>query len=163
MVSLLDRAFPEDEITIKPVLGVGDNVMAPNAAALLAKPGTVIGTASKDGRLVALSVAVPKREFDPSNPDPETAYVFYAAVEPALQGGGLIAIAARSMESQLKELGYVFLEQDCVKENGYADTISRAYADVIVKQYDHMNYPEIGPQRFFRIDLRRRPIPKAKV
>ena len=158
MVALLDRAFPEDEITTKPAIGIGDNIMAPNAAALLAIPTTIIGTASKDGRLVAISVAIPKSEFDPSNPDPRTAYVFYAAVEPSLQGNSLIAVAARSLESQLKDLGYVFIEQDCVKENGYADTISRAYTNAIVLQYDHINYPEIGPQRFFRIDLNNLPI-----
>ncbi len=156
MVALIDRGFAGDDITTKPVLGVDDDtIMAPSPAALLADPTTVIGTAEVDGRLVAISVAIPKAKFNPQNPDPKTVYIYYAAVEPSLQGRGLIAVAARVLESKLRALGYAYLEQDCVKDNGYADTISRAYAGAIVEQYDHSKYPEIGPQRFFRIDLNR--------
>ncbi len=159
MESLLDRAFPDDDFITKPVLGIDDDIIvAPSLAALFASPSTVIGTAEKDGKLVAMSIAIPKSQYDPSNPDPETAYIYYTVVEPALQGCGLVAIAARSLEAQLRALGYIYLEQDCVKENGYADTISRAYAGAIVDQYDHLKFPENGPQRFFRIDLRCLPI-----
>jgi len=157
MVGLLDRAFPEDDHS-KPVLGVDDHtIMAPNAAALLARPSTIIGTGNMNGQLVAMSVAIPKSVFDPSNPEPDTVYIYYTVVEPSLQGRGLVALASRSLESKLKALGYSYVEQDCVKENGYADTVSRVYADAIVVQYDHTKYPEIGPQRFLRIDLRRIP------
>ncbi len=158
MVNLLDRAFPDDDFVTKPVLGIDDDiVIAPNLANLLANPDTIIGTADKDGKLVAMSVAIPKIQYDPANPDPETAYIYYSVVEPSMQGRGLVAGAARSLETQLKARGYSYMEQDCLKENGYADTISRVYAGSIVEQYDHIKYPINGPQRFFRIDLHRLP------
>ncbi len=104
MEGLLGRAFPEDDMT-GPVLGVDDDtVVASNVASLLTSPSTVIGTAERNGQFVAISVAIPKGELDPNNPDLETAYVYYTAVEPSLQGGGLVADASRSLESQLKEL-----------------------------------------------------------
>lgn len=159
MESLLDRAFPEDEFITKAVLGIDDDIIiAPNVAALLANPSTIIGTAGKDGQLVAMSVAVPKSQYAPNHPDPETAYIYYTVVEPSLQGRGIVALASRSLEAQLKELGYAYVEQDCLKANGYADTISRAYASAIVEQYDHTKYPINGPQRFFRIELSLLPI-----
>ncbi len=162
MVDLLDRAFPDDDFIMKPVLGIDDDIIvAPNVATLLASPTTVIGTVNKDGKLVAMSVAIPKSQYDPNNPDPKTAYIYYTVVEPCLQGEGLVALAAHSLEEQLKTLGYAYFEQDCLKENGYADKISRAYAGAIIEQYDHLKYPINGSQRFFRIDLNLLPIKKG--
>ena len=113
MESLLDRAFPGDDFITGPILGIEDDIIiSPNVATLLAKPSTVIGTAAKDGKLVALSVAIPKSDYDPKNPDLKTAYVYYTVVEPSLQGRGLVVLAARSLEEQLKARGYVYLEQD---------------------------------------------------
>lgn len=54
---------------------------------------------------------------------------------------------------QLLGRGYTFVERDCVIVNGYADSVQKAVGPAIVEVYDHTRNPDIGPERFFRIDL----------
>lgn len=49
--------------------------------------------------------------------------------------------------------GSRYLERDCVMDNGYADKVLRSFQGSIEVTYEHVKFPEVGRERFFRINL----------
>lgn len=156
---LFARAFPDVD-PAAPVLGATDDIeIAPNLAALLANPEVTVAELEKDGQLAGFSLAMPIGTMDPARQAEatETAYIYYTALDPAEQGQGHVGPLMKIMEEKLRAQGYSYVEEDCMTANGYADSVQKNYADAIVESRDHIDFPEIGSQRFFRIDLREVP------
>lgn len=154
-VNLLIAAFP-DINSAEPVTGkTEDIIIAPTLLELLARPEITTSHLTQGGKLLGISVAMPINLMDPDRAaeSEETAYIYFSAIDPFHQGEGLIAKLMDGLHSRLQEQGYSFIERDCVIENGYADKVQRVYAGSIIESYDHTHFPEVGPERFFRIDL----------
>jgi ribosomal protein S18 acetylase RimI-like enzyme len=157
--ALFARVFPEDNPD-DPVLGAtSDVVIAPNLAALLVDSEVTLASQETEGQLAGFSLAMPISRMYPARSAEvhETAYIYYTAIAPDRQGQGLVEPLMRTMVEKLRTRGYSFIERDCRLENGYADKVQAAYAGAIIASHDHETWPEAGPERFFRIDLRRLP------
>lgn len=155
IIGLLGRVFPEDDPNL-PIIGMTADVMvAPTFTALLTDPETVVATAERDGQLAGVSVAVPRIKMGKVEPESDkTAYIYYTAVEPSLQGDGIVGDVMKSLLSQIKERGYEYVERDCMVENGYADKVQKTYQAAIIPEhtYEHDRWG-IGRERHFLIDL----------
>lgn len=157
IIALLDKVFPDDDPNL-PVLGMtSSDEVAPNFTAMLTDPSTVIGTAERGGRLAGVSIAVPRTALggDLQPWADKTAYIYFTAVEPALQGNGVVGDVMKSLLPQLKQHGYDYVERDCMVDNGYADKVEKIYDHALVhdETYDH-DYWGLGFQRHLLIDLR---------
>lgn len=153
--SLLTSVFPEDNPN-SPILGATDDVeIAPNLTSLLHDNSLIVVSLEDDGHLIGCSIAMPIDKMDPSRSDEakDTAYIYYTAISPDRQGVGLVGTLMDSLFQKLEQEGYTYLERDCVIANGYADNVQKNNEAAIVESYDHTNFPEFGPERFFRIKL----------
>lgn len=147
------RAFPEADLDESILGNTDDVVIAPNFRALLNQPDVSVYTLQRSGRLAGFSLMMPIDKMDPSRQgETGTAYVYYAAIDPALQGEGLVGVLSQKMMASAKSGGYEFIEADCMIENGYADNVEKTYGDAVVDKFEHNDFGE-GPQRFFRIEL----------
>lgn len=82
---------------------------------------------------------------------PDTAYVSYTAIEPEYQNKGHLKTLIDAVETELRVIGYEYLERNARVENGYADKITKFYGSRVVCSYDHPS--NLGMLRFFRIRL----------
>jgi hypothetical protein len=132
-----------------------DDIVASNIYDLLNSPTTVLDVIIEDAEVIGASVAIPIGQMDPSRTaeSNETAYIYFTAIAKNRQGERLVGGLMEKQFIRLYEMGYRYAEEDCVTENGYADKVQKNAGEAIVETYDHNNYPDIGPQRFFRIDL----------
>ena len=140
----------------EPVLGQTDDVvMAENLEQLIRQPDTIITTLNEDEQMVGFTLAVPIGVMDPTRAaeSNDTAYIYYTAIEPERIGEGKVEPLMAATVERLRDDGYSFLERDSQISNGYADKIQKTYQDAIVSSRDHLDFPEFGPLRFFRIDL----------
>ena len=140
----------------KPILGMtDDDIAAPNVHEMIRDPDTTIAILSEDGKVIGFSMAIPIGKMNPKREEEsgDTAYIYFTGIEPGQQGQGLVGTLMEDMTDRLKAKGYGFMERDCVLTQGYADSVEKAYHDAIVEQYDHTRWQEVGPERFFRIDL----------
>ena len=140
----------------EPILGISDDdFIAPNVSEMLLAPDTTVATLVEDGEVLGFSVAIPigKMHMARHLESDETAYIYFTGIDPACQGKGKIAVLMDDMVAQLKARGYSFVERDCVLTQSYADNVEKVFAGAIVEKYDHTRWPEVGPERFFRIDL----------
>lgn len=154
---LLVSVFPSLDPSA-PVLGVTDEVeMASHVSALLHDESLVVASLGDNGQLIGCSLATPVDRMDPSRASEarDTAYIYFTAIDPKRQGEGLVGPLMETLLQKLWRAGYSFVERDCVIANGYADNVQQTYRGAIVESYDHTNFPEAGPERFFRIDLGR--------
>jgi len=145
----------------EPILGVKDEVViAPNLRALMERSSTIVTTLEdEDGLLEAFSMTIPLGEMDPRRAiETDTAYVYYIAVQPNLQGEGRVASLMKAMESQLKDQGYGYFELDANISNGFADKLEKAYGEAVVSKRNHAGYEGTGPQRALRVDLSKVPL-----
>ena len=138
------------------VLGLKDeDIVAPDLAGLIRDPENVVATVSDGEKVTGFSVAVPIGKFNPerASESADTAYVYLTGIEPNKQGQGEVGPLMKNLTDELKRQGYSFLERDCVLTQGYADKVGKAYEGAIIEQHDHTRWPEVGPERFSRIDL----------
>jgi ribosomal protein S18 acetylase RimI-like enzyme len=139
-----------------PLPGEKDSdVVATNLHEMVSDPTTIVAELIEDGELAGFSLAVPIGKMDAArvNESNETAYIYFTGVRPELQGMGLVGKVMEDMHGKLQAHGYHFMERDCLIADGYADNVEKAYGDAIVQKNDHTKWPEIGPERNFRIDL----------
>lgn len=162
-VDLLVAAFPDIDPD-DPITGVTDDVeIAPSLRALVSDPSMIVVSIEESGRLVGCSIAMSAARMDPSREDAaDTAYIYFTAIDPSRQGNKLVGAHMTTLFEKIVEQGYSYIEQDCVIENGYADNVQQNYVGAIVDSHDHNNYPEAGPERFFRIELGRLAFKKTR-
>lgn len=131
-----------------------DHTSYDNLSSAFCDPATVAFTLQDNGQLVGFTFAIPIDRFNPTRQREaqETAYLYGTAITPDHQGKKLVKSLTDPLLRTLLKRGYKFVERDAVIPNGYADAISRAYGDSIIESYDHERF-ELGPQRFFRIDI----------
>lgn len=151
---LLVKAFGDIDPTV-PVLGQEDEViLGNNLGDFLNRDDVVIvTTSSEEAELIGVNVVLPMEQMDPDTTHPDTAYIYYTAVSPSAQGNKQIAKLSEATFKQLEMMGYKYVEEDCVAEDGYADNVAKAYKDSITETYTHEKWTEIGPQQRFRIDI----------
>jgi GNAT superfamily N-acetyltransferase len=111
----------------------------------------------RDQRLIGFSLAIPIEDMDPKRTDEsgETAYVYMVAVEPQSQKRGLAGPLMANMRNLLRDRAYAHMEIDVVESS--AEDIARTYEGAIEVTYAHEKFPEVGSQRFFRINLDKMP------
>lgn len=155
--SLARQLFENDDVDLDtPILGETNNdIVAPNIHEMLRDPNNILATLSEDDRLVGFSIAVPMGIMDPTREEEssETAYIYFTGIDPNRQREKLVGKLMEDMHAKLRARGFSFIERDCVLAQGYADSVERAYQGAIVRKYNHAKWKEVGPQRFFRIDL----------
>lgn len=140
------------------VLGMGDDdIVAPSLHELITDPTNTRTTLEEDGKLIGFSMAVPVGKMDPSRQDEsfETAYIYYTGVDPSRQGEKLVGPLLIATGQKLRDRGYAFAEAHMVKTQGFADNVTKNLGPAIVESEDNTWWPEIGPQRFVRVDLSR--------
>lgn len=147
---------PED-----PILGENDHVIAYSSLKeAFQDPQTTTVAAIEGDSLIGYTFALPIDKMSPSrqSESKETAYIYFTAIIEEMRGKGLIGPLLDTLFMELQRNGYYFVERDSKINNGYADTVQKHYEKYpgsIIEMYDHNKFPEIGPERFFRIDINR--------
>ncbi len=146
----------------QPILGMTDNdIVAPNIREMLKDPRNTVATLSEKGEIIGFSLAIPIGVMDPARADEsrDTAYIYFTGITPEWRRKGKVGEVMEKMVRLLRAKGYSFIERDCVLTQekpgieSYADKVERAYRGAIIDQKDHERWPEVGPERFFRIEL----------
>lgn len=153
---LARQVFGEGMDLDEPILGMTDDIIvAENIHEMIHNPANTLGTLVEDENVIGFSLAIPIGVMDPAREaeSAETAYIYFTGVDPKRQGEGLVGEVMKNLVEQLRTKGYSFAERDCLLAGGYADNVEKTYKDSIVEKYNHTRWPEIGPERFFRIDL----------
>ena len=153
---LIRRVFGEEMDLDEPILGMAEtDIIAANIHELIHDSSTTIATLEVDGKVVGASLAVPfeKMKIVSDEEAKDTAYIYFTGVEPDRQGEGLVEAVNDSMIEELKARDYKFVARDSVLTQNYADKVEKAYDDAIVERYYHERWPEIGKQRFLKIEL----------
>ncbi len=133
-----DGAFPESELKV-------DFLDSKNVVVLLKN------IESKE--IIGFTYAKP---FEPETDDSqgklgETAWVCDTIIEKEYRGKGLLRIMMSTLEEELKDRGFKYLERNAMVANNYAENISKHYKDRIIKSFPLDS--RWGPQMFFRIKL----------
>ncbi|MGC1177329.1 MAG: GNAT family N-acetyltransferase [Candidatus Saccharimonadales bacterium] len=140
----------------EPILGItNDVVIAPNLRALLERPSTILSTQEDDNKIIGFNLAIPIGDMNPARAteSTETAYIYFTAVDPSRQGEGLVRLLNEDILKRIAESGYSHAEIDTLIANDYAEIFGKNYQSAIIETYDHERWPEIGKERFFRLDL----------
>jgi ribosomal protein S18 acetylase RimI-like enzyme len=95
---------------------------------------------------------VPRNEHR-SAENKKTAYVSVAAIDPPFQGQGLSIPLFDALADALRARGYEYVELDARREDGFADTLSRRYNDVIETQRPSSNRYLNESMLFLRLRL----------
>lgn len=136
--------------------GTDDVVAYPSLKEAFMSPDTsavVLNDSSGDFAGFTLSVPIGKMYPERSQESEETSYIYFTVLKENFRGQKLVGRMTDFLFEDLAKRGYKFVERDSMLENGYADSISRHYDASIVESYDHERFPEVGPERFFRIDI----------
>ena len=152
--ALASQVFPED-IT-EPIMGMTDkDIVAPNIYEMVNNPENTLATLLEDNKVVGFSLAVPIGKMDTTRTaeSAETAYIYFSGIELSRQGKGLVKTLLDTMMRKLVDRGYSFAERHSVLTQDYADNVEKTYAGAVVEKRDGVWWPEVGPERFFRIDL----------
>lgn len=152
---LARRVFGDEEVD-SPMLGMTEqDVLAANIHELIHDPENTIVTLEEEGQTIGFSVAVPYEKMRIEGPEKtkDTAYIYYSGIDPNRQNQGLVKKLNDDMLNMLSTKGYKFATRDSVMDQDYAEKVEKAYDKAIVERYDHERWPDVGPQRFFRIDL----------
>jgi hypothetical protein len=107
------------------------------------------------GELAGFTLSMPIGKMYPEreSESDETSYIYFTVLQEKFRGQKLVGKLTDPLFVDLANNGYKFVERDSMIEDGYADKISRHYEGSIVESYDHTRFPEVGPERFFRIDI----------
>ncbi|HEY5442754.1 MAG TPA: GNAT family N-acetyltransferase [Candidatus Saccharimonadales bacterium] len=141
----------------EPIKGMNDDdIVAPDFHRMLRDPDNTLATLSEEDKVVGFALATPIGKMNPRRvaESADTAYVYIGGIVPDRQGEGLIRHVSKDIAGKLRDQGYTFAEADCVHSGGYAAKVHKALGGAIVKWEDHPGWPETGPERFFKIDLR---------
>jgi ribosomal protein S18 acetylase RimI-like enzyme len=124
-----------------------------NAVALIKYKNEIIGYSYAMPTTQAYSENDPV--FSGRVKDSTTAYLYNVVIDPRYQGRGLVGKLSSALEDKLREKGYTHLEMDAAIQNGYANSIQKAYGARVIVSHDH---PSIyGEQRYFLLDIQRQP------
>jgi GNAT superfamily N-acetyltransferase len=161
IIGLVHQTIPEFN-TDDPILGSTDeDVLADNFEQLLKDPdATVITIEDESGKHRAFTLALPIGRFDTTRrSESDTAYIYITCVDPAVQHQGLAGSLMRGLHGALLSKGFRYIERDIMLDTGtgFADKVAKNYGDAIVESKQHAKWPELGKQRFFRIDLTKLP------
>lgn len=143
----------------QPLLGETDQIIFfNNTEEAFRDPTSTVVLLWEETTPIGYSLAAPIDRMDPTrkNEASDTAYIYWTVIHKDYQGRKLVGIVSDQLLCELHHQGYGYVERDAVKENGYADSTQRHYQKFpgsIVATYDHTKWPQIGPERFFRIDL----------
>jgi ribosomal protein S18 acetylase RimI-like enzyme len=87
------------------------------------------------GEVVGYSYAVPIGEVTPKREreNTTTAYIKGTAIRPDFQNQGLLPPLLTNLDEQLREKGFIFVEQHARTANGYATTLEKVYDQRIVE------------------------------
>lgn len=159
--ALARQLFGSDMDLDQPILGwTNEDIVAPNVHEMLRDPRNTLATLVEDSGLIGFSIAVPIGVMDATREaeSEETAYIYFTGIQPHRQGEGLVKSLIEDLQRKLVARGYRFMERDCQVTNGYADKVQKAYdaipGAIVGKPYNHARFgPEVGEERFFRIDL----------
>ena len=155
IVKLTEDALSETEE--KPLLGGTDDTIAyANIEAAFLSPDStaVVIRNAQTSDVVGYTLAMPIGRMYPkrSSESNTTAYIYYTVLAEDQRGKGLVGKLMDPLHLELDKKGYSFVERDAHIVGGYADKIIQHYGSSVLDLYDHEKWPEIGPERFFRID-----------
>lgn len=140
------------------LLGGTDEVVAyPGLEEAFQSPETSVITLddSNTGELAGFTLSMPIGKMYPEREGEsnETSYIYFTVLKEEFRGQKLVGQLTDTLFIDLAKRGNKFVERDSMIEDGYADKVSRHYEGSIVESYDHTRFPEVGPERFFRIDI----------
>jgi hypothetical protein len=152
---LLSEAFPGVFSPDQAVLGITDNiVIAPNFEAWLADERTIAVTLlDAFGNVAALNIAVPLASMDPSRSEPQTAYLYYTAVEKMHQGQGQVWELHEKTFERLRAAGYSAVELDAKMAGSYISNLKEIYGDALAETAPPHDNWGFGLEQPLRIDL----------
>jgi predicted GNAT family acetyltransferase len=151
--------FSQLDDPMKPILGdLGSNVLAPNLEVFLRDPNNVIAELKLHNKLIGFSVSIPISRFEPSRfveNDRSTAYIYATVIDETYQHQGLVGTLTDLLMLELQKKGYKIVERDCKIGNGYAGVVEKHYnqSGSIISSQEHCKWPDIGPEKNFRIDI----------
>jgi len=133
-----DKAFTDEEIS-------SDFLNEKNIIVLLKKEET--------SEIVGFVYAKPVEEAEAERvaEKGETAYLWDIIIKQEYRGQHLAGILMNKIEEELKSMNYKYMDLCAVKENNFAENISKTYQGRIVKSEPIDS--KWGPQVFFRIRL----------
>lgn len=104
--------------------------------------------------IVGFTYAMPIGDMDKNrdNESEETAYIGATILHHSYRGHHLVGDMIGSLETELRNRGFEFIERDAVVNHDYAAKIERHYGDRIVKK-SKPHKSKYGPQVFFKICL----------
>ena len=139
----------------EPVIGFNDQELAATHKEFFKRPDAVIEPElDETGKTVGYVYALPIGSYDENRLDEtDTAYIYYAAIDPEYQGRALIWNTRARLFKRLYESGFKYVESDVTHENGYADKVFEKYKDNVVEYRDHFSEEFNVMQRFMRIEL----------
>ncbi len=81
----------------------------------------------------------------------ETAWMWDTVIKKEHRGKGLLGIMMSTLEEELRNRGFKYLERNALIANNFAENIDKHYNDRIIKKFPLDS--RWGPQIFFRIRL----------
>lgn len=92
----------------------------------------------------------PETNDSPAKPG-ETAWMWDTVIGKEYRGQGLLGQMMSTIETELQNKGFKYLERNALVKNNFAENISKHYKDRIIKSFPLDS--RWGPQIFFRIRL----------
>lgn len=143
----------------EPLLGEKDEDTAyTNLEEAFLSPDSTVAILQETGNngVIGYTLAMPIGRMDPNrkSESDETAYIYHTVLLKEERGKGLVGRLSDALFMELARQEYLFAERDSMIDNGYADKIQKHYKGSIIESYDHEKWPDIGPERHFRIDIR---------
>lgn len=92
----------------------------------------------------------PETNDGPAKPG-ETAWMWDTVIDKEYRGRGLLGQMMSTIEKELQNHGFKYLERNALVANNFAENISKHYKDRIIKSFPLDS--RWGPQIFFRIKL----------
>lgn len=96
------------------------------------------------------------KPFEPETDDSpakrgETVWMWDTIIKKEYRGRGLLKVMMSTIEEELKNRGFKYLERNALVANNFAENIGKHYKDRIIKSFPLDS--RWGPQIFFRIKL----------
>jgi hypothetical protein len=151
-----------------PLLGQTDDVIAfPDISVAFQSPdSTAVLLRDIGGKIIGYTLSFPFEKMDPESAAyiPKASYIYFTVLDKDHRGQGLVEQIADPLFEELSRQGFETVVRDSMIDNGYAGKIAKHYGDSIRGAIDHENWPEIGRQTRFIIDINKyleKQIPKT--
>ncbi len=132
----------ESGLAPTPIITIGPDASPLEERDMLSDDSSIIAfLLNANSKVIGYSVARPA--------SPDTVGIHLTRIHPELRGQGLVGVLMETLEEELRERGYQYMERHAVVDNGYADKVERHYKERIVFSEDE------GKTRFFRIRIGR--------